>query len=421
VTDRWANRQSWLAIALTAVAIAGWMIVAVVIGTAPGEAVMRVAAVGVGEGVAFLTAWTLFPIMGSIIIHRRPGNAIGWLCVLGGLHNAAFALLTAFATSRLIVEPGSSVAIASAWLSHTLIVTLSVFPVLILLRFPTGRLLGPGWRRAELAAMLGIVAIVVLAAVEPMQLVGFPTTRNPFGLGGARLTVLDSALFPIFWSLPLGTAVAALVVRYRRGSVIERLQLRWLGAASVLLVFAAMSTPFLSPEMGVGRISTLSAVAYAVGFSSIPVAIGIAIVRHRLYDIDHLVKRTLVYAIVSATLVIVYGGAVLALSTPLTTILPSAGNTLTTAVSTLLVAALFRPVRNRAQVAVDRRFDRERREATTMVDSFSGRIRGEVELDGIVGDLLGAARAVVHPASSTCWLRGGGAGDRALLGSPGGR
>jgi hypothetical protein len=421
VTDRWADRQSRLAIAGTVAAAACWIVVVVLIVTAPSDAVSRVASIGIGEGVGFLISWILFPVIGSIIIRRRPGNVIGWLCVIGGLQVAAFAVLTAFATSRLSVEPGSPVGVASAWLSHTLVSTLMAFPLLIMTRFPTGRSLGPRWRRAEQACIGVIGALVLMAAVEPMPLVGFPTTPNPAAIGTPRLTAMGSAIFAVLWSVPVGLSVAALVVRYRRGSAIERLQLRWLAAASVVLGVAALSTPLTSPEMGEGRLTTASSIAFALGFSALPLAIGIAIVRHQLYDIDRLVKRTLVYALVSGVLALVYVVTVLGLSAPLTVLLPTAGDTLTTAASTLLVAALFRPVRTRAQAAVDRRFDRERHEATSTVEAFSGTIRAEVELDSIVGQLLAGAGRVVHPSSSGCWLRARGLPERALVGSPGGR
>jgi hypothetical protein len=345
---------------------------------------------------------------------------IGWLCVVAGMQNAAFALVTAFATARLAVDPASAVGVGSAWVSHSLVSTLMAFPIVIMLRFPTGRLLGPGWRRWERACLAAIGVLVLMAAVEPMPLVGFPTTPNPAAIGSPRLTAFGASLFAVMFAVPIGVSVTALVVRYRRGSVTERLQLRWLAAASVVLGTVALSTPLTAPEVGQGRLSTASSIGYAIGFSAIPIAIGIAIVRYRLYDIDRLVKRTLVYALVSGVLGIVYATAVLGLSAPLTAILPAAGGTLTTAASTLLVAALFRPVRRRAQVAVDRRFDRERHEATTTVEAFGGRIRGEVELDAIVGDLLAGAGRVVHPTSSSCWLRPRGSAGRALVASAGG-
>jgi hypothetical protein len=411
------DRQSRTATLLAVAAMAAWIATITLVSSAPAEAVTDVSTIGIGEGVAFAIAWTTFAVVGWIIVRRRPENVIGWLCLIGGLHVGSFALLTAFATWRLSIEPGSEVGVAGAWLSHTLVNTLVVCPMLIVMRFPTGRLLGPRWRRAEQASMLVIVALVVLLAVEPMPLFSFPTTPNPLGLGSARVMAFGPAAEPILWLVPISISLAALVVRYRRGSALERVQIRWLAAAAMVLAGAALSMPITSPELSLGRMSTVSAIAFALGFVTIPIAIGIAIVRHQLYDIDRLVKRTLVYGLVSATLAVAYASAVVGLSAPLIAVLPTAGETLTTAASTLLIAALFRPVRSRAQAAVDRRFDRERQQATATVDGFAGRVRAEVELDGIVRDLQGAAARVVRPSSSACWLRPRGSGGRPLVGS----
>jgi len=143
----------------------------------------------------------------------------------------------------------------------------------------------------------------------------------------------------------------------------------------------------------------------AVGLSAVPLAIGIAIVRYRLYDIDVIIKRTLVYGAVSAVLAAVYVVGVLVLQAPLVSVAPGEAQTLATAASTLLVAALFRPVRARAQRAIDRRFDRERYEAGRAIESFAADVRGQVELDAILRDFLAATGRTVHPASAACWIR----------------
>lgn len=149
----------------------------------------------------------------------------------------------------------------------------------------------------------------------------------------------------------------------------------------------------------------MTSIVNPLAFAAIPVSIGIAIVHDRLYDIDRIVNRTLVYAVVSAVLGGVYVAAVRGLSAPLSALSPAAGNTLATAASTLLVAALFRPVRAKAQLAMDRRFDRERYEATRMIESFTGQIRDEIELDGLVGYLRVAATLTVHPSTMTSRIR----------------
>ena len=204
-----------------------------------------------------------------------------------------------------------------------------------------------------------------------------------------------------------GLAVASLVVQFRQGTTLERRQLRLLAAASVLMVVVLATMTLTSPDLvRGGQLSTPTALANAIGFAAIPAAIGYAIVRDGLYDIDRIVNRTVVYAIVSAVLLGTYLVAVLGLTTLLgSSLTPSLGNSLATAGSTLLVAILFRPVRARAQRAVDRRFDRERYEATGIVESFASQVRSEVELEAIVADLRLAAARTVRPSSTTCWIR----------------
>jgi hypothetical protein len=299
-----------------------------------------------------------------------------------------------------------------AWIVHTGSLSTTLVPLLILMRFPTGR---PLSRPAEWLTIAAIGLFVPLLAVEPMRLITFPTTPNPLGLGEARIEHLILPAYALLL-VPVASVAGTLILRYQRGSAVERLQLRWLGLATILIVCAAISAPLTSPGLlGGGRLSTPSVVINAVAFTSIPVAIGIAIVRYRLYDIDVIVKRTLVYGAVSAVLAAVYVVGVLVLQAPLGSIVPGEAQTLATAGSTLLVAALFRPVRARAQGVIDRRFDRDRYAAARTIDAFAGQVRGEVELGAIVGDLLDTARQTVHPAAAACWVRPAAAVGRARV------
>ena len=176
--------------------------------------------------------------------------------------------------------------------------------------------------------------------------------------------------------------------------------------ASVLVGLAMATMSLTSPDLvRGGRLSTLTAVINAVAFATVPLAIGIAIVKDHLYDIDRIVNRTLVYGLVSAVLAGVYAATIVGISAVLQVVAPQAGNTIATAGSTLLVAALFRPVRARAQATIDRRFDRERYEASRTIDAFAGEVRAEVELASIIVDLRLAADRTMHPATTGCWIR----------------
>jgi hypothetical protein len=212
---------------------------------------------------------------------------------------------------------------------------------------------------------------------------------------------------PVILVVPATLVASATRLRYLRGNAVERLQLRWLGFATLLVVAVWITTPLTSPEiLTTGRFSTAYAVLSAVAFTSMPVAIGIAIVRYRLYDIDLIVKRTVVYGVVSAVLAAVYVVGVLVLQGPLVRIVPGEAQTLATAGSTLLVAALFRPIRARVQRTIDRRFDRERYEARRTIETFAGDVRDEVELGAILRDFLAATARTVHPTTAACWIRG---------------
>ena len=416
MTERWSVQRRRVAVAMavaTAMLLAGTV---VLIASRPADRVAELASLRLGEGLAFSLTWMSFSVVGAIVVRHQPGNLVGWLCSLAGFQVSVVALAVGIATYTLAADPRSPVGLAAAWLSHTGSFSILVAPLLILMRFPTGASLGPRWCRLEQFMLVSLGLFAVLIAIEPMRLLGFPTTPNPFAVGEtARL----SAPAFILLALPVvAPAPAAMVVRYRRGSRLERRQLRWVAVASVLVGIAMLSMTVTSPEIATtGRLSTVSAAVNAITFASIPVSIGIAIVRDRLYDIDRIVNRTLVYAVVSAVLGAVYVAAVLGLSAPLGALSPAAGNTLATAGSTLLVAALFRPVRSRAQRAIDRRFDRERFEAALMIDAFAGQVRTEVGLAEIVGDLLRAASLTVHPSTAGCWIRTRPPARQALVGS----
>jgi hypothetical protein len=208
-------------------------------------------------------------------------------------------------------------------------------------------------------------------------------------------------------------AVASLLVRYRRGSGIERAQLKWFAAVATVTGIAACVNIATNSSSGapastgiLGSISAASNVLLFVGLALLPVAIGIAVLRYRLYEIDRLVSRTVAYGLVTVVLLAVFGGAILlfsALLSPLT-----GGNTLAVAGSTLLVAALFQPVRRRVQGLVDRRFNRARHDAQAAVVAFTERLRDEVDLDTLQGSLLTLVEATLEPTVSGLWLREAG-------------
>lgn len=378
----------------------------VLMGLAPADNVPTVAVLGIGEGLVASVSWLAFALVGAIIVRHQPDNVVGWICTVSGFGVSLIAVAAGLATYALAIDSGSRSGQLVAWLSHVPTILLFAGPVLIFLRFPTGRPLGPRFVRFERIWMVLAASTVLVGALAPGPLVGFPSTANPFGLAG--LPPSPFAWYFVFVVLAgLIIAAVSVVVRFRRGSSLERRQIALLGVAAALVAADVAALPLTSPELlSSGRVSAPTYFVSTIALTSIPVAIGIAIVRYRLYDIDRIVRRTLVYGVVSAVLAGVYVVAVLGLQAMLGAISPATSSTLATAGSTLLVAALFRPVRARAQRAIDRRFDRERYEATRAIEAFARDVRGEVEIDAIVGDLLAAAARTVHPAAVGCWIRG---------------
>jgi hypothetical protein len=401
IQDPRGGRRVHVSAALLLATIALEAAALTLIARSPSERVDEIASIRLGEAILFCVTWLTFAVVGVVVVRRQPDNPVGWLCIAGGLQVGVVALATGYATFKLTADPGSAHGVAAAWISHVGSATLIFVPVLIALRFPSGR---PLSKAIELVSMASIIAFVLVVAVEPMPLMAFPTTFNPLAIGtGPRSVALPP---PVILLLPAALVAGSIRLRYLRGSAVERLQMRWLGLASLLVVAVWVTTPLTSPQLlTTGRFSTAYAVLSAAAFTSMPVAIGIAVVRYHLYDIDLMVKRTLVYGVVSAVLFGVYLAAVLVLQGPLGTVVPGEAETLATAASTLLVAGLFRPVRDRAQRAIDRRFDRERYEARRTIEAFAGDVRDEVELHAIVGNLLRAARQTVRPVTVGCWLR----------------
>jgi hypothetical protein len=349
------------------------------------------------DSVPLLLAFATFIVVGALIVGHRPGNAIGWifaaialLAVLGALAEE-YAI---FASARHLPGPVLAAWFASwAWYP-TLALTLVFTPLL----FPTGRLLSPRWRLVAWPAAAVMAAITGLAALQQtIELAPGRMVANPFGLAGVENpegSRLGAVLFPLLGPLVLA-AFASLVVRFRRSWGDERQQLKWITFAAALLplTFAGDLLP-----------DTVGNLLFAVVVSFLPVAAGVAILRYRLYEIDRLINRTLVYGLLSALLAGVYAAMVLAggeLSGGVADDPPSWA----VAGATLAVAALFQPARRRIQQVVDRRFDRRRYDAARIVDAFSGRLREGLDLDALAAELLAVVEQTVQPTGVSLWLR----------------
>jgi hypothetical protein len=342
-----------------------------------------------------------FPAVGAVIASRRPGNAVGWIFCVVGLCGGAEVFTVEYGVYALVTNPGALPAgVIAAWIGTWIwlpSVTLTI--TFLLLLFPHGRLLSPRWRPVAWLAAAVTVAGTALLAVVPWELLdpGIPA-ENPVGVEGLRyLGIAPPA--PIFLlGIPTTIlSVISLVLRFRRSRGEERQQLKWFVYAGVLVV-AALFVPLLLPGVA-------SSLLQLLVMPALPMAAGVAILRHRLYDIDRIINRTLVYGALTIMLALVYFGGVAALQTILRS-LTGQGSQLAIVASTLAIAALFSPLRRRVQRFIDRRFYRQKYDARKTLADFSSTLRDEVDLDRLTAELVAVIRQTMRPAHAALWLRG---------------
>ena len=355
-----------------------------------------------GFYLALTVAFTAFMVVGAVIVAHRPGNALGWIFSAIGLLSSAGVLAMEYAEYAYLTRPGSLPGAAlAAWFSRWWLPILGLIFVFTPLLFPTGRLPSPHWRPVAVTGALAITAVAVLGAVQPTlklqnEEVYLP---NPVGLAGAP-DPEDGALGAVLLGVLAACMVASVVsvvLRFRRSSGVERQQLKWFTYAAALMLVANVVTFTFLPE------GVASDVLFGLSIAFVPIAAGVAILRHRLYDIDRLINRTLVYATLTAVLGTVYAGAVLVLG-----LFGGVGGELPSwavAGATLAVAALFQPARRRIQAVVDRRFNRRRYDAARTVEAFSARLRDQIELDTLSAELLAGVEQTLEPTTVSLWLR----------------
>ena len=345
-----------------------------------------------------------FATLGVLIVSRRSGNVIGWiflaLSVAGSIQMFSGQYATVALISGGLQLPGGAFA---AWLS-TLMQSTFVYPILFLvLLFPTGKLLSPRWRVVAWTAGLVLVASLVSLALRPGPIQNFPSVRNPFG--GPPFVEWVEAVGGVLGPACFVAAIISLILRFRRSVGQERQQIKWFAYASALGFMAILFvTLFDLPVVDERTDSLVEHLVWTVAPLSLPVSAGIAILRYRLYDIDLLINRTLVYGPLTAMLVLVYFGGVVGLQAAFRT-LTGQESTLAVVASTLAIAALFSPLRRRVQGFVDRRFYRRKYDAAKTLEAFNSRLREETDLDALGDDLVRVARETMQPAHVSLWLR----------------
>jgi hypothetical protein len=337
--------------------------------------------------------------VGAVLASRRPRHPVGWLLLVLGLSLAAGGVVPAYVAYGLLARPGALPAaggMARCW-PVTVVVAQTALSFVLLLT-PTGSLPSPRWRwwarvTAAAAAILVVGLGVASGPLDPRsQLVGGPFELR--GLGGVLLVVNQLAL--AVTNLVVLVGAGSLVVRFRRARGVERQQLRWVALAATLVVVGAV-VALSGVAVGATAVVTW---ALSTCLATLPMAIGAAILRYRLYDLDRIISRTLAYALLTLLLGLGYAAVVLGLGL----LLPD-DSSLAVAAATLAVAALFQPARRRIQQAVDRRFNRRRYDAAQTIAAFSTRVHQQIDLDTLTGELLAVVDQTMQPTQVSLWLR----------------
>jgi hypothetical protein len=333
-------------------------------------------------GIVFIGA---FATVGALLAWKRPENPIGWLL-------SAIGLAFAVAVFGVFLAHFPRTLTLANWLGFLYLLGFGLC-VFVVLLFPTGHLPSRRWRPVAWAAGAGLAGWVLGCAFAPTLITASPM-RNPVGVTGPAGDIFE--LMAVVGAVLIAAAglaaVLSLVFRYRRAQTVERAQLKWLVYAAAVIVVALLAT---IPVASTNLQNAISSGAVAL----VPVAIGIAVLRYRLYDIDRVISRTVAYAIVTGLLVGIYAGLVLLATQVLRIHTPVA-----VAAATLAAAALFNPVRRRVQRAVDRRFNRARYDADQTVAVFAARLKDAVDLDAVRDDLAGVVHQALEPAHVSLWI-----------------
>jgi hypothetical protein len=344
--------------------------------------------------------------VGAIVASRRPENPVGWLLCLSGVATSTSTFTSLYAIYALLAQPGSLPAgQASAWITAWTLPIMIGLQISYLLLFPTGRLPSRRWRwLAWLTGAFVVVGVVLSAFSSGAYFGALGPIRNPLGIEGFT-NVYKAVLYTLAPVLHVAIAFAVFV-RLRRAVGVERQQIKWFAYAVAILAIA--TTPYVI-AVAIGAPGWFEWAANAIvtaASATIPISIGIAILRYRLYDIDRLINRTLVYGALTGALALLYFGAATLTQISFGAItgqerLPQ----LTVVASTLLIAALFNPLRRRIQSFIDRRFYRRKYDVAKTLEGFSAKLRNETDLVTLSADLVGVIKETMQPEHVSLWLR----------------
>jgi len=395
-----ARRAGWIAATMWVVGVMAFVFAVVLADLNPPISTVQESESAL-EGALWLSTWVGFGLVGAIVVSRQPGNRIGWILSGVTLGVGIAVLASAYARFALVTEAGGwPFGAAAAWTATWAFFLPVVLVVLLVVLYPTGTPTRLG--RWVLRAFLVLAAVdAVVYAIRPGPVEGDTPPNNPLGIAGTR-PVLDSATEWVGNLLAIIALVAVVdaVRRFRSSAGAERLQFRWFLLAVAVFPVMFLAAGFLEEFVfGVEGFDPV-VIVFALWGNGTAIAIGVAVTRHGLFEIDRVVSRTVSYTLVVVLLAAAYVGGV----TGLTSLLPDQSR-LVVAATTLAVAALFNPVRRRVQGWVDRRFNRSRYDTQRVMDRFAGTLRDQVDREQVVEGWVGVVSETMQPAAVGVWVR----------------
>jgi hypothetical protein len=380
-----------------------------------GFAAAGLALLAASYGVALPDSWgfrgftaifaVTFGTIGALIVAARR-NLIGWLLLVAGLLSGIQCFGEEYAIYGIVAHPGSLPAAAllgwvNSWIWVGIVALVGVFTPLL---FPNGRLLSPRWRAAVIATVVAALYLGIVLALQDGPLNNAPFVNNPFGIPGFEVIDLASGTARLSFIVGYGgllvcavAAACSIVVRFRRARGIERQQMKTLAFGGGIIAVGFALGGGLQQQGKIGQLF------FIASLQVVPFAVAVAVLRYRLYDIDVLINRALVYGATTAAIAVAFFAGIVVLQAVLRPI--TGGSELAVAASTLLCFALIQPVRRRVQSAVDRRFYRSRYDAARTLDRFTDELAGEVDLSAVRVSLLAAIDDTLQPRHVSIWLR----------------
>ena len=409
--------------------VLGWGILAIcVINVFVASSLFGESGVPLASTLTLLLAFLAFPLVGAFIVSQRPTNTVGWLLLAVGVGTAITSFSAAYVQHALLINADSQLATRYIDLAGDLMWPINIFlGIMLLFLFPDGRALSPRWRLATWAFFLDLALMTLAQAVTPGPLEANNQVGNPLGVAGAKSVstlVINYGQALLFLFLPL--AILSLVLRYRRASDAGRQQIKWFVFGSTIMGIVAvgggLAASFISSDPNDPLASGVGNATFALGILALPIGVGVGALRYRLYDIDVIINRTLVYGLLTAILGALYVSLVIGLGDLLRFFSERASqNSFVIVLSTLAIAALFQPLRRRLQSTIDQRFYRRKYDAARTLQAFGASLRQEVEMDELSARLLDVVEETMQPARVSLWLRPAPARSESLSSAPNSR